>query len=363
MNEVPRRPRFHTLRIREVRRETADAVCIVFDVPDSLRETFAFTPGQFLTLRTTLAGEEIRRCYSICSGLDDGELSVAVKHVPEGLFSHHANTALAAGDTIEVMPPDGRFGAPLAPGEPRLHVGFAAGSGITPIMAILKTVLGRERHSRFILFYGNRSTASIMFRETLEDLKDRYLDRLSVFHVLSGEEQDIPLLSGRLDADKVRALLPKVASPATIDHAYICGPASMNAEVAAALAELGVPREHVHLERFALPDMPPAAPRPARAIAGAPPFATATIIHDGKTNEVPIAEGEAVLEAGIRAGLNLPWSCRGGMCSTCRARLRDGKVTMVQNYALEPWELAAGYVLTCQSHPTTPHVTVDYDQV
>jgi ring-1,2-phenylacetyl-CoA epoxidase subunit PaaE len=346
-----------------VRRETADAVCITFDVPGSLGEAFAFTPGQFLTLRTRLAGEEIRRCYSICSGLDDGELAVAVKHVPEGLFSHHANTALRPGDAIEVMPPEGRFGAPLAPDKARLHLGFAAGSGITPIKAILKTVLSREPLSRFILFYGNRSTASIMFREALEDLKDRYLDRLSVFHVLSREEQDIPLLSGRLDADRVRALLPKVAALATIDHAFICGPASMNEEVAAALVHLGVPPERVHLERFALPDTPPAAPRPVHTLAGAPPFATASIIHDGKTNEVPIAEGEAVLEAGIRAGLNLPWSCRGGMCSTCRARLREGKVAMVQNYALEPWELAAGYVLTCQSHPTTPHVTVDYDQV
>jgi ring-1,2-phenylacetyl-CoA epoxidase subunit PaaE len=357
---------FHPLRIRAVRRETADAVCIVFDVPDPLRETFTYVPGQFLTLRATLAGEEIRRCYSICSGLDDDELAVAVKHVPEGLFSHYANTALGAGDTIEVMPPEGRFGTPLAPHEARLHLGFAAGSGITPIMAILKTALSREPHSRFILFYGNRSTASIMFREVLEDLKDRYLDRLSVFHILSREEQDIPLLSGRLDADKVRTLLPKLGAPATIDHAYICGPASMNAEVAGALAELGMPPERVHLERFALPGIPPPRPSPAEAGEGvitAGPFASATIIHDGKTNEVPIAEGEAVLEAGIRAGLNLPWSCRGGMCSTCRARLREGKVTMVQNYALEPWELAAGYVLTCQSHPATPHVTVDYDQV
>ncbi len=356
-----------------MRRESADAVCITFDVPDALKESFVYTPGQFLTLRTTLGGEEVRRCYSICTGLDDAELAVAVKHVPEGLFSHHANTALHVGDIVEVMPPEGRFGATLAPEQARLHVGFAAGSGITPIMAILKTVLSREPHSRFILFYGNRSTASIMFREALEDLKDRYLDRLSVFHILSREEQDISLLSGRLDGEKVRALLPRVVSPGRIDHAYICGPSSMNEELAVALAEVGVAAERIHVERFLVPGTP--TPRPPGSSPGASltaragegvsslPFATATIIHDGKTNEIPVAEGEAVLEAGLRAGLNLPWSCRGGMCSTCRARLREGAVTMVQNYALEPWELEAGYVLTCQSHPTTPHVTVDYDQV
>ena len=356
---------FHPLCIRAVRRESADAVCITFDVPDDLKESFAYTAGQFLTLRAALGGAEVRRCYSICTGLDDRELAVAVKHVPQGLFSHHANTALNVGDVIEVMPPEGRFGAALSPEQARLHVGFAAGSGITPIMAILKTVLSREPHSRFILFYGNRSAASIMFRETLEDLKDRYLDRLSVFHILSREEQDISLLSGRLDGEKVRALLPRVVPPDAIDHAYICGPASMNDALPIALGELGARPERIHVERFVVAGTPPPHLSSARAGEGvcSRPFAVATIIHDGKTNEIPVAEGEAVLEAGLRAGLNLPWSCRGGMCSTCRARLRDGAVKMVQNYALEPWELDAGYVLTCQSHPTTPNVTVDYDQV
>jgi ring-1,2-phenylacetyl-CoA epoxidase subunit PaaE len=354
---------FHPLRIRALRRETADAVCIVFDVPDTLKGAFAHTPGQFLTLRATLGGAEVRRCYSICAGLDDGELAVAVKHVPQGVFSHHANTALRAGDVIEVMPPEGRFGAPLAPEQARLHVGFAAGSGITPIMAILKTVLSREPRSRFILFYGNRSTRSIMFRETLEDLKDRYLERLSVFHVLSREQQDFRPLSGRLDAEKVRTLLPRVVAPDAIDEAYVCGPAAMNEELARALSEVGVAAERIHVEWFVVAGAPPPRPSPAEAGEGVTPFATAAITHDGKTSIVPIAEGEAVLDAGIRAGLNLPWSCHGGMCSTCRARLREGQVTMTQNYALEPWELEAGYVLTCQSHPATPHVTVDYDQV
>jgi ring-1,2-phenylacetyl-CoA epoxidase subunit PaaE len=269
---------------------------------------------------------------------------------------------MQAGDTVEVMPPEGRFGTSVVPNEARVHVGFAAGSGITPIMAILKTVLSREPNSRFLLFYGSRSTSEIIFREVLEDLKDRYLDRLSIFHVLSREQQDIFVHGGRLDAEKVRALLPALVAPAAIDRAFVCGPASMLDVIPAVLHELGVPADRVHVERFTTGE-PARPPRPAPIRADAPAFATATIIHDGKSNEIPIADGEAVLEAGLRAGLNLPWSCRGGMCSTCRARLREGSVAMTQNYALEPWETEAGYILTCQSHPTTRHLTVDYDQV
>jgi ring-1,2-phenylacetyl-CoA epoxidase subunit PaaE len=363
MSGAAARTRFFPLRIREVRRETPDAVSVAFEVPDELRAAFRYAPGQYLTLRATLGGEELRRDYSICSGLDDDELRVVVKQARDGTFSHHANTALRAGDVIEVMSPAGRFGTPIVPDEARLHVGFAAGSGITPIMAILKTVLSREPHSRFILFYGSRSTTEIIFREALQDLKDRFLDRLTVFHLLSREEQDIPVLAGRLDAQKVHALLPGVVAPTTIDHAFICGPASMVDVLPAVLRDLGVPADRVHVERFTPAGGLVRAPRPTPVRADAPAFATAIIIHDGKTNEVPVADGEAVLEAGLRAGLNLPWSCRGGMCSTCRAKLRDGAVTMAQNYALEPWETGAGYILTCQSHPTTRHLTVDYDQV
>jgi ring-1,2-phenylacetyl-CoA epoxidase subunit PaaE len=363
MSEAGARARFFELRIRDVQRETPDAVSIAFEVPEHFRDLFRYAPGQFLTLRARLGGVEVRRSYSICSGLDDAELRVAVKHVPDGVFSHHANTALEAGNTVEVMPPDGRFGVPIAPTEARVHVGIAAGSGITPIMAILRTVLTREPRSRFVLFYGSRSTPEIIFREALEDLKDKYLDRLSVFHVLSREAQDLPVLAGRLDREKLRTLLPGVLDPARVDHFFICGPAGMAEQLPAALRELGVAPERIHVERFVPADGPAPAPRPAPVRADAPAFATASITYDGKTSTVPIADGEAVLDAGLRAGLNLPWSCRGGMCSTCRARLHDGAVTMTQNYALEPWETEAGYILTCQSHPTTRHVTVDYDQV
>jgi ring-1,2-phenylacetyl-CoA epoxidase subunit PaaE len=352
---------FFPLRIADLKRETADAVSLAFDVPPALRGNFTYRPGQYLTLRTTLDGEELRRSYSICAGLDDGELRVAIKHVPDGRFSHFANTALAAGDTIDVMPPEGRFGTDIVPGTARVHLGLAAGSGITPVLSILKSVLTREPDSRFFLLYGSRSTDKILFREQLEDLKDRFLGRLSVCHVLSREEQDVAALSGRLDADRLRLLLPAMTEPSRIDAAYICGPAGMIEDLPAALAALGVAPARIHTERFT-PSGPPRA-TPAKPPVDAPAFARATIIHDGKTREIDIAEGETVLDAAMRAGMDLPWSCRGGMCCTCRARLAEGAVTMTENYSLEPWELEAGYVLTCQAHPTTAHVTLDYDQV
>lgn len=353
---------FHRLRIADLRRETDDAVSIAFDVPATLRHSFAFTPGQYLTLRATIDGQPVRRAYSICAGADDGELRVAIKHVADGVFSHHANTRLAAGDTIEVMPPHGVFGTAPTQGGARLLLGLAAGSGITPILSILKTVLAREHDSRFILLYGSRSTSKVMFRTALDDLKDRFLDRLTVIHVLSREAQDIAALHGRLDGAKLRMLLRGLAVPAAIDQAFVCGPPGMADALCATLTEIGVPAAKVQVERFT-----PATPGSVRhaAIPRAPAavFATATIIHDGKSNDIPVADGEAILDAALRAGLDLPWSCRGGMCSTCRARVTAGAITMTQNFSLEPWETDAGYALTCQARPTTPHVIVDYDQV
>jgi ring-1,2-phenylacetyl-CoA epoxidase subunit PaaE len=356
---------FHPLRIADLRRETDDAVSLAFDIPEALRPLFAFAPGQYLTLRAELDGGEARRSYSICSGLDDGELRVAVKHVPGGAFSTLANTAWRTGDLVEVMPPAGRFGTAIAPDAvrtaARTHVGIAAGSGITPILSILKSVLTREPASRFILLYGSRATAAILFRETLEDLKDRFLDRLSIVHVLSRETQDIPVLNGRLDGAKLRALLPTLVAPERIDHAFLCGPADMIDAGHSVLAGFGVPDARIHSERFtpSTPLRPAATPLSAPAVS----FATATIVHDGTATDIPLAEGEAVLDAALRAGLDLPWSCRGGMCCTCRARVSEGRMEMAQNFSLEPWETEAGYVLTCQARALTAHVIVDYDQV
>jgi ring-1,2-phenylacetyl-CoA epoxidase subunit PaaE len=353
------KPRFHRLRVADIRRETAECVSVAFAVPDALRPAYRFTPGQYVTLRASIDGEDVRRAYSICAAPEDGELRVAIKRLDGGLFSSWAHEALRLGMELDVMTPDGRFGIPIIAGSERTLVAFAAGSGITPILSILKTALRHER-GQFFLFYGNRTSSSIIFRSALEELKDRFLSRLSVFHVLSREQGDIPLLNGRLDAEKVGLLMRRLV-PDGVAHAFLCGPQPMIEGLQTALAGAGLRPEQIHVERFT-----PGAggrPRPVRATAPAAPVARAVIAADGARREVDVAAGEAILDAGLRAGLNLPFSCRSGMCCTCRARLVEGTAEMVVNYSLEPWELRAGYVLTCQARPTGTRVVVDYDQV
>jgi ring-1,2-phenylacetyl-CoA epoxidase subunit PaaE len=358
---VVRAPRFHWLRVADVRRETPDAISLTFDIPTVLQPFYAFHAGQYLTLRTTLDGIEARRSYSICSGEDDGELRIAIKRQEGGVFSVWAHDRLKPGLTIEVMSPTGRFGIASYPPGPRLHVAIAAGSGITPVLSVMKTVLSREPESRFLLFYGSRATAEIMFRDTLEDLKDRYLSRLAISHILSRERQDIDILNGHLDREKLNALLPRILGGVAIDHAYVCGPFGMIEAAQSALAGIGLSSSQLHIERFnsALSGRPQP-PRPLRP--DAKPQAIASVIVNGARTEVPVTEGQVVLDAALRAGLDLPFSCKGGMCTTCRAKLLEGRVEMELNYSLEPWELAAGFVLTCQSRPTTPRVVIDYDQ-
>jgi ring-1,2-phenylacetyl-CoA epoxidase subunit PaaE len=353
-------PRFHRLTISEIRRETPDAVSLAFSVPASLRDDYRYEPGQYLTVRATIDGEEVRRSYSICSGLDDDELRVVIKRLAGGAFSGWVREGLHAGDSLDVMTPDGRFGVPIEPGSSRTLVAFAAGSGITPIIAILKTVLRRET-GRFFLFCGNRTTADIIFREDLEELKDRYLARLAVFHVLSREQQDIPMLNGHLDIEKIGVLMRAVVPVSSVDQAFICGPQPMIEGLGTALVGLGLPRERVHIERFT----PGVGGRPRRVAfqPSAPAKAIATVVNEGTRFDFPVADGEAIIDAAIRAGRSLPYSCKGGMCCTCRARLVEGRVEMAVNYSLEPWELQAGYVLTCQSRPMTERVVIDYDQV
>ncbi len=352
--------RFHRLTISEIRQETPDAVSLAFLVPASLRDDYRYTPGQYLTLHATIDGEDVRRSYSICSGLDDGELRVVIKRLAGGAFSSWVSEGLHPGDSLDVMTPDGRFGVPIEPGSSRTLVAFAAGSGITPVMAILKTALRRET-GRFFLFYGSRTTADIIFREQLEDLKDRYLARLSIFYVLSREQQDIPMLNGHLDVEKIGALMRAVVPVSSVDEAFICGPQPMIEGLGTALTELGLPRERVHIERFT-PGVG-GQPRPATIPPSAPAKAIATVISEGAQFDFPVADGEAIIDAAIRAGRSLPYSCKGGMCCTCRARLVEGRVDMAVNYSLEPWELQAGYVLTCQARPITARVVIDYDQV
>src|ERR1700742_1233950 len=265
-------PRFHRLAVHELRLESADAVSLTFAIPVELAEDYAFAPGQYLTLRTTMDGEEVRRSYSICSGPDDGELRIAVKKVEGGAFSNWAADELKAGDELDVITPTGRFGVAHAPDEARIYVGFAAGSGITPILSIVKGVLAREPNSRFFLFYGNRTSGGMLFLEALEELKDRFIERFSLFHVISGEEQDIPILHGRLDGEKVRVLLRSLVPASTVDHVFICGPIGMSEDIEKTCREIGLIEDRIHVERFV--SGLGGKPRPRKVIApGAPPKA------------------------------------------------------------------------------------------
>ena len=357
---------FHRLKVADVRRETPEAVSIAFAVPPELAEAYRFHPGQHLTLRRYNGAGEIRRSYSICAGLDDGELRIAVKKVAGGAFSGWANDALKAGDEVDVMTPQGRFGLAPDPAASRNYLAIAAGSGITPVMSLVRTMLTREPDSRFTLLYGNRTAQGIIFKDALEDLKDRFLDRLAVHHVLSREQQELAQLNGRIDGEKIAGVLRGMGAPDTIDHVFLCGPGGLIEEARTALTGLGVPAERIHVEYFTVdgsPVEPRRAPLKPRRSPRRSPVATAHITLYGAQYDVPVAKGETIIDAGLRAGLEMPYSCRGGMCCTCRAMLVEGEVKMDQNYSLEPWELAAGYVLTCQSHPLTPTVTLDYDQV
>ena len=357
---------FHRLKIREVRRETPEAVSIAFAVPPGLAQAYRFDPGQHLTLRTMQGDVETRRSYSICTGPDDGDLRVVVKQQDGGLFSNWIHAAAKAGDAIEVMTPQGRFGIQPDPGASRNYLAIAAGSGITPIMSILRSVLAREPASRVALLYGNRTARSIIFKRELEALKDRFLGRLSVHHVLSRERQELELLNGRIDAGKIEAVL-KAALPADrVDHAFLCGPGDLIESSRSVLLRLGVLPERIHVEHFTVDGRPAPALAPIRAERRAEAETPAAIVEirlNGLDHVVPLQLGETIVEAGLRQGLEMPYSCRGGMCCTCRAKLVSGEVKMDHNFSLEPWEMAAGYVLTCQSHPLTPKVAVDYDHV
>lgn len=352
-------PRFHPLRIAEVRPETADSVSLRFEVPAALTAEYAFVQGQHVTLRAQLQGQEVRRSYSICSGVDDAELRVAIKHVPGGLFSGFANRQLHAGDVVDVLTPEGRFHTPLDPDQAKHYAAFAAGSGITPVLSLIKTTLAREPRSRFTLLYGNRRQSSVMFHEALEDLKDRYLQRFVLYQVFSRQHQEVALFNGRLDRAKVHAFTDSLLPVDTIDEAFICGPGAMIDEVEAALLERGLPAASIHVERFGVPG---AAER-HRIEQGDAAHAIVEVVIDGVRRDVDFFQQDpSVLEAALRAGIELPYSCKGGMCCTCRAKVLAGRVRMDKNYSLEPRDLQAGFVLTCQAHPLTDRVIVSFDE-
>jgi ring-1,2-phenylacetyl-CoA epoxidase subunit PaaE len=344
---------FHALRVASVRADADDALLVTFDLPSELQDTFRFVPGQYLTLR---AGD-LRRSYSICAGPGE-KLRIGVRRVPGGAFSGRLHTEIKAGDVVDVMEPQGRFGAGLEQ-SPRHVLAVAGGSGITPVIAILKAVLASQAQARCTLLYGNRSMASTMFKEELEDLKNRYLSRLALHVVFSRELVDSPLHNGRLDSAKISSFL-KLAGP--VDQAFVCGPHAMNDEVEAALLQAGLAPDRIHVERFGIPLQDHLVSQPPAPLPGDVPAARIGIVRDGLTREVDfhVADGN-ILQAAVRAGMDLPYSCRSGVCATCRAKLLQGRVRMERNFALEKDDEAAGFVLTCQARPLTDGVVVSFD--
>lgn len=350
--------RFLPLTVTAVEKTIRDAVVVTLAPDDA--SAFAFREGQYLTFRREIGGEEVRRSYSICSAPGEA-LQVGIKRVEGGLFSTWANEALRPGARLEALPPAGSFGLAGEPGRARHCLCFAGGSGITPVLSILRTVLGREPGSRVTLVYANRAVASIMFREEIEDLKNRYLGRFTVIHVLEQDAQEIELFTGRVDEAKCADLFRHWIDPATADVAFICGPEPMMLGIARALKAHGMPEERIRFELFASARPAGAAPRPAPAAAARADIA-ATITLDGAARGVAMTRGQTVLEAALAAEIDAPWACRAGVCSTCRARVIEGEVEMAANHALEDYEVRQGYVLTCQARPVSARLVVDYDQ-
>ncbi len=348
---------FHALRVAAIDELTEDAVALTFDVPADLTEDFAFVAGQHVTVR---GGDEVRRCYSICTSPGSGVLRIGVKRLPGGAFSGAVLDRLRVGDPLDVMAPSGRFTAAVDPAARRTHVAVAAGSGITPVLAIVSALLEGEPGSTVMLVYANRTQRSIMFLDEVHDLKDRFLDRFQVVHVLSRESQDVELLSGRLDAARLRGIVTALAPAGTVDAWYLCGPQPMVADLRAGLDALGVAEGRVHSELF---HADPVSRAPLSVVAdGVDGAAEVSIRLDGRSSSLELRPDDVpVLEAALRVRPDLPFACKGGVCGTCRARLVEGTVAMDANYALEPEEVERGYVLTCQSHPTSARVVLDYD--
>lgn len=354
--------KFHSLAVASVTRETRDAVTLNFAVPPALKDIFRFEQGQHLTLRALIDGEDLRRSYSICSAVQDGDLRIAVKRSPGGIFSTWINEHVTAGHRIDVMPPMGHFNVPLAATNRHHYVGFAAGSGITPLLSIIKTTLLTEARSTFTLFYGNRSSSAVIFREELADLKDRYMDRFSLIYVMSREPQDIELLNGRIDRTKADALIDHWLDIAAIETAFVCGPDGMMQAVADSLQAHGLAKSRIKIELFAasIPKHQRKVPLVADSARGQ---CEVTVIIDGASRQYTLEKlKENILDAALQQGIELPYSCKGGVCSTCRAKLIEGEVDMDVNFALEDYEVARGFILCCQSYPVTDKVVVDFDQ-
>ena len=352
---------FHALRVAEVVPETSEANSIRFEIPPELRERFTFKAGQHLTLRATLNGEEVRRNYSLCTAPDENDWLVTVKRIGGGLFSNWVGDNLKAGDTLDVMPPHGSFTTEFASSRKRHLVGIAGGSGITPVMSLIRTTLREEPGSRFTLLYGNRDSSSVIFLEALAALKDKYLDRFEIYHFLDAEEQDIALFNGMLDRVRCdEAILSLVPDAADVSDWFICGPGPMMDAAEGALLDRHIPRERIHIERFTADRPPEAVAREMAELQTKAEGLTVAVTLDGRTRRVPFTAGN-ILDSARASGLPAPFACKAGVCATCRAKVTGGKVEMAARYGLTDEEVADGYVLTCQSVPLGDGVAVDYD--
>lgn len=353
---------FHSLQVKKITKETEDCVTISFHVPEALKDTFCFVQGQNLTVRKEIDGREIRRNYSLCSSPLDKEWTIAVKKTPGGVFSAFANESLKAGDFLDVLPPTGNFYTKLHPEQQKNYLAFAAGSGITPILSIIKTTLLTEARSSFTLVYGNRTKNTILFREDLESLKDKFMDRFRVVHVFSREITDATVNSGRLDKEKCALLCSKLIDVRMMHEVFICGPEQMIFCIRDFLTEKGLPKEHIHFELFTVPGQQQLVMNNQQSAMKQSSKAAVTVKLDGISFTFGLGyDEESILDAALRQGADLPYACKGGVCTTCKAKLIKGEVAMDRNWGLADEEVAEGFVLSCQSHPRTPEVFIDYD--
>jgi len=354
---------FHSLKVRKVEKETEDCVSIEFEIPEDLKEAFQFKQGQNLTIKKVLNGEELRRSYSICTSPFENKLRVAVKKAEGGVFSTWANEELNEGELLEVLPPTGKFYTELNPSQKKNYVAFAAGSGITPILSIIKTTLLTEPESTFTLVYGNRTKSSIIFKEDLEALKDKFIDRFRVYHILSRELTEALINNGRIDVDKLQLLFSKVIDQKRCDDFFICGPEEMIFCIKGYLEGRGISSNKIHFELFTVPGEKKSEAQTTKLETEEGPRAKVSVKLDGVVFDFDLNyESESILDAALKQGADLPYACKGGVCTTCKAKLIEGEITMDVNWGLEPDEVARGFILTCQSHPKTDKVVIDFDE-
>ena len=354
---------FHSLKVRKVEKETEDCVSIEFEIPEDLKEAFQFKQGQNLTIKKVLNGEELRRSYSICTSPFENKLRVAVKKAEGGVFSTWANEELNEGELLEVLPPTGKFYTELNPSQKKNYVAFAAGSGITPILSIIKTTLLTEPESTFTLVYGNRTKSSIIFKEDLEALKDKFIDRFRVYHILSRELTEALINNGRIDVDKLQLLFSKVIDQKRCDDFFICGPEEMIFCIKGYLEGRGISSNKIHFELFTVPGEKKSEAQTTKLETEEGPRAKVSVKLDGVVFDFDLNyESESILDAALKQGADLPYACKGGVCTTCKAKLIEGEITMDVNWGLEPDEVVRGFILTCQSHPKTDKVVIDFDE-